>query len=143
MIWGKEMISEADVILLGVNLKTFGLSIELFPQVCQSNIQSVQRKALRDLLMGKYFKSNSHSLRNMRWAFQNWILLVERFILRKIVYYFGNPKLCHSISALEQKQICHISKRHRKAPLKTTLNCPVQSFAEKSGQKVLRFLSEK
>ena len=126
----------------GSLIETFWTFDGVFPQVCQNNIQSVQRKALRDLLLGKYFKSISHSLRNLRWAFQNWILRVERFILRKIVYYFGSTKLCYSISALERKKICLVSKRHRKAPFKTALNCPDWSFAEKSGQKVLRFLSE-
>ena len=90
----------------------------VFPPVCQNNIQSVQRKALRGLLLGKYFKSISHSLRNLQWAFQNWILCVERPILRKTVYYFGNPRLCYSISALEQKQSAVFPKYIGKLRLK-------------------------
>ena len=55
MIWGNEKISETDVILLGVHLKTFELSMDLFPQVCQNNIQSVQRKSLRGYFFGISF----------------------------------------------------------------------------------------
>ena len=113
-----------EMYLSGSLIEKFWTFDGFFPQVCQNNIQSVQRKGLRDLFLGKYFKSISHSLRNLRWAFQNWILRVDRFILRKIVSYFGNPKLCYSILDLEQKKVCHISKRHRKAPFKTALNCP-------------------
>ena len=115
----------------------------VFPQVCQSNIQSVQRKALRGLLLGKFFKSISHSLRNLRWAFQNWILRVQRIFLRKIVSCFGNSKLCYSVSSLEQKKSAIFPKKHRKAPIKTALNCRDKSFAEKSEQIVLRTLSER
>ena len=107
----------------GILTEEFWTFNGVFPQVCQSNIQSVQRKALRGLLLEKIFKSISHSLRNLRWALQNWILRVQRIILRKIVSCFGNSKLCYSVSSLEQKKICHISKRHRKAPIKTALNC--------------------
>ena len=75
-----------------------------FPQVCQNNIQSVQRKTLRELLLGKYFKSISHFLRVLRWVLQNCILHVQGIILSKIVSSFGNPKLCYSVSALERKK---------------------------------------
>ena len=49
----KEMISEKNVSFLGPFLRIFGLSSKLFTQVCHNNIQSVQRKTLRELVLEK------------------------------------------------------------------------------------------
>ena len=47
------MISEKNVSFLGPFLKFFGLLIKFFTQVCHNNIQSVQRKTLRELVLEK------------------------------------------------------------------------------------------
>ena len=49
------MISEKLANFLGVFLKFVGLSIELFTQVWQNNIQSLQRKTLRELVLENKF----------------------------------------------------------------------------------------
>ena len=103
LFWGNRWFLKV-MYFPGSLIEKFWTFDGVFPQVCQNNIQSVQRKALRDLILRKYFKSILHSLRQLRWAFQIWILRVERFILRKIVYHSGKPKLCYSILALEQRK---------------------------------------
>ena len=139
--WAKQMISERDAFFREFNWNILDLRWSFSAGLSKQHSKCPEESFER-FIIGKIFQVKFTFLEKSAVGFSELNLACRAFYFEKTCLLFGNPKLRYSISALEQEKICHISKKHRKAPFKTALNCRDKSFAEKSEQIVLRTLSE-
>ena len=139
--WGKQVISEKDVFFRDFNWRILDLQWS-FSAGLSKRHSKCPEVSFERFIIGKIFQVNFTFLENSVVGFSELNLACPAYYFEKNCLLFWKLKTLLFSFSFGAKKICHISKRHRKAPIETALNCPDKSFAEMSGQKVLRFLSE-
>ena len=123
LFWGKQMISERDVFFREFNWKILDhrrcFSAALSKQHSKCPGESFER-----FIIGKIFQFSFTFLEKSAVGFSELNLACRAFYSEKNCLFFWKPKSLSINFGFGAKKICHISKRHRKAPLKTALNCP-------------------
>ena len=141
IFWGKQVISEKDVFFRDFNWRILDLQWS-FSAGLSKRHSKCPEVSFERFVIWKKFQVNFTFLENSALGFSELNLACPAYYFEKNCLLFWKLKTLLFSFSFGAKKICHISKRQRKAPIKTALNCPDKSFVEKSGQKVLRFWSE-
>ena len=110
MLWRKQMLSERDVFFREFNWNILNLrwsfSAGLSKQHSKCPEESIER-----FINGKIIQVNFTFLEKSAVGFSELNLACRAFYFEKnCLIFFGKPKLCYSISALEWKKRPHLQK---------------------------------
>ena len=139
--WGKQVISEKDVFFRDFNWRILDLQWS-FSAGLSKRHSKCPEVSFERFVIGKIFQVNFTFLEKSAVGFSELNLACPAYYFEKNCLLFWKLKTLLFSFIIGAKKICHISERHRKARIKTALNCRDKSFAEKSEQIVLRTLSE-
>ena len=117
MFWGKQMISERDVFFREFNWKTLDHR-RSFSAALSKKHSKCPEESFERFIIGKIFQFNFTFLEKSAVGFSELNLACRAFYFEKNCLFFGNPKVCCSISALEQKKSAIFPKDIGKLRLK-------------------------
>ena len=123
VFWGKQMISERDVFFREFNWKNLDLRSSFSAGLSKQHSKCPEESFER-FIMGKIFQINFTFLEKSAVGFPELNLAYRASFFEKNCLLFWKPKTLLFNFGFGAKQICRNSKIHRKAPFKTTLNCP-------------------
>ena len=123
MFWGKQMISERDVFFGEFNWKILDLRWSFSTGLSKQHSKCPEESFER-FNIGKIFQVNFTFLQKSAVGFSELHLACRAFYFEKNCLFFWKPKTLFFNFVFGAQKICHFSKRHRKAPFKTALNCP-------------------
>ena len=123
LFWGKQMISERDVFFRDFSWKILDLRWNFSAGLSKQHSKCPEKNFER-VFIGKIFQVNFTFLESSAVGFSELNLECRAFYFEKNCLLFGQPITLLLNFGFGAKKICHISKRHRKVPFKTALNCP-------------------
>ena len=123
MFWGKQMISERDVFFREFSWKILDLRWSFSAGLSKQHSKCPEENFER-VIIGKIFQVNFTFRESSAVGFSELNLECRAFYCEKNCLLIRKLKTLLLNFGFGAKKICHNSKRHRKDPFNTALNCP-------------------
>ena len=123
MFWRKQKTCERDVLSPKFKWKILDLRCSFSAGLSKQH-SNCPEEGFERFIIGKIFQVNFTFLEKSAVGFSKLHLACRAFYFEKNCLLFWKPKTLLFNFGFGAKKVCHISKRHRKAPFKTALNCP-------------------